>query len=83
MNVLWIALLALLAAGALGTRHSPRPLCEEGRRCLENSRANDAAARESMFGIPPSSRALRSNPAFLLRRDWIASLALAMTVMLR
>src|SRR6476646_7382739 len=36
------------AAGALGTRHSPRP-CLQRATSLQNSRACDAAEREGMF----------------------------------
>ena len=43
-----LALCAHRAAGALGTRHSPRPWFAYGRKISANSRACDAAEREAM-----------------------------------
>src|SRR6266567_9128974 len=46
------------AAGALGTRHSPRPPFTEGRKFPAKSRAHGVAGRESMFAIAREGAAL-------------------------
>ena len=56
------------AAGAAGTRHSPRPL--RGRKIDANLGRTAPRDREAVSGIRvPSLRAKRSNPSFLERRD--------------
>jgi hypothetical protein len=47
-------------AGALRTRHSPRPLFQEGRKSKHSSGAIGAARRKNMLAIEWSGAALRT-----------------------
>src|SRR6266700_2485368 len=69
------------AAGALGTRHSPRPLFAKGERFLANL-GRDAWAETAKASLDTTSlrgALATKQSSFGFAARWIASLALAIT----